>query len=168
MTCTTEELISTPCGLLSSQRSCPLWRTTYHGNPGEVATVYLGLTGKSTNCFAEKKAILCQSKEIQQLEEQNNNYFFFQTDCRRQIRRGEWQYLNNNIEEGMKANNTKPFRRYVRAKHQDNIGVAPLKEETHPAVSANPRLGFSLSSFSLCSPEMMVNYRRKSWAPHTL
>ena len=55
-TWTTEELISTPCGLLSSQRSCPLWRTTYHGNPGEVATVYLGLTGKSTNCFAEKKS----------------------------------------------------------------------------------------------------------------
>ena len=35
--------------------------------------------------------------------------------------------MNNTIQEGFDNNNSKPFWRYVKAKRQDNVGVAPLK-----------------------------------------
>ena len=55
-----------------------------------------------------------------------SNYRFHQKECRRTMRKAEQQYIND--EEGMRENNTKPFWRYVKARRQDNIGVAPLKE----------------------------------------
>jgi len=44
------------------------------------------------------------------------------------MRQAEWDYINNIILEGLASNNTKPFWQYVKAKRQDNIGVAPLKD----------------------------------------
>ena len=59
-----------------------------------------------------------------------SNYRFFQKECRREMRETECQYVNRVIEEGMKGNNTKPFWSYVKARRQDNTGVAPLKKGT--------------------------------------
>ena len=46
------------------------------------------------------------------------------------MRKTEYQYVNRVIEEGIKGNNTRPFWRYVKARRQDNTGVAPLKKGT--------------------------------------
>ena len=59
-----------------------------------------------------------------------SNYRFFQKECRREMRKTEYQYVNRVIEEGIKGNNTRPFWRYVKARRQDNTGVAPLKKGT--------------------------------------
>ena len=56
------------------------------------------------------------------------NYKFFQRECRREMRRTEWEYINTTIEEGLKENNSKPFWRYIKSRRQDNVGVSPLKK----------------------------------------
>jgi hypothetical protein len=58
-----------------------------------------------------------------------SNYRFFQKECRRQMWKEEWNYINNAITEGMKNNNSNTFWKYVKSGKQDNIGVAPLKEK---------------------------------------
>ena len=57
------------------------------------------------------------------------NYRHYQKECKRQIRKAEWDYINTSILEGMEKNNSKPFWKYVKSRKQDNIGVAPLKEK---------------------------------------
>ena len=76
------------------------------------------------------KSSYAEREDYAQAKKTNNwkNVNFFQKECRRKIRQAEWQYLNNTIEEGMRNSNKKPFRRYVKARRQDNVGVAPLYE----------------------------------------
>ena len=50
-----------------------------------------------------------------------------QRDSKRELRKAEWSYINNKINDGLKHNNSKPFWKYVKAKKEDNIGVSPLK-----------------------------------------
>ena len=59
-----------------------------------------------------------------------NNYKNFQRECKRTIRRAEWNYMNNIIEKGLKQKNNKPFWQYIKSRRQDNIGIAPLKENS--------------------------------------
>ena len=59
------------------------------------------------------------------------NYRHYQKECKRQIRKAEWDYINTSILEGMEKNNSKPFWKYVKSRKQDNIGVAPLKDKGH-------------------------------------
>ena len=56
-------------------------------------------------------------------------YRKFQKYCRNELRRAEWQYINNTIVAGLDRNDTKPFWRYIKSRKQDNTGVAPLNEE---------------------------------------
>ena len=58
------------------------------------------------------------------------NYRQFQKECKRELRKAEWQYVNSNIMEGLNKNNTKPFWKYVKSKRQDANGIAPLKKGT--------------------------------------
>jgi hypothetical protein len=44
------------------------------------------------------------------------------------MRKAEYKYINDRIQEGLKNNDSKPFWRYIKARKQDNIGVSPLKE----------------------------------------
>ncbi len=57
------------------------------------------------------------------------NYRFIQKECKREIRRLEWTYINETITAGLNENNTKPFWKYIKSKKQENIGVSPLKEK---------------------------------------
>ncbi|KAK3091517.1 hypothetical protein FSP39_020434 [Pinctada imbricata] len=59
-----------------------------------------------------------------------NNYRSFQKDCKRSLRRAEWDYVNSNIIDGLNSNNPKPFWKYVKSKRQDSGGIAPLKKGT--------------------------------------
>ena len=56
-----------------------------------------------------------------------DTYRNFQKKCKQQIRKAEWDFINNVIQEGLSNNNTKPFWRYIKTRRQDNVGVAPLK-----------------------------------------
>ena len=55
-------------------------------------------------------------------------YRSFQKFCKRELRRAEWKFINNTIQEGLKNGNSKPFWRLVKARKQDNTGVSPLKK----------------------------------------
>ena len=55
------------------------------------------------------------------------NYRQFQKECKRTLRRAEWDYINTNILEGLNNNSTKPFWKYIKSKKQDSFGIAPLK-----------------------------------------
>ncbi|XP_074650145.1 uncharacterized protein LOC141905229 [Tubulanus polymorphus] len=57
------------------------------------------------------------------------NYYHFQKECRRDMRKAEWDYVNNTIEKGFREKNTKPFWNYVKRKRQDCVGVAPIKKD---------------------------------------
>ena len=65
------------------------------------------------------------------MELSNNwkNYYFFQKECRQEIRKAEQDHINNTINEGLQNNNTKPFWQYVKSRREDSIGVAPLKKD---------------------------------------
>ena len=56
-----------------------------------------------------------------------NNYRFSQKECRREMRKAEWTFINSSIEKGLQEHNSKPFWRYVKSRRQDSVGVAPLK-----------------------------------------
>ena len=49
-------------------------------------------------------------------------------ECKKQMRKAEWDYINSTINEGLQSNNSKPFWKYIKSKKQDNIGVSPLKQ----------------------------------------
>jgi len=53
----------------------------------------------------------------------------FQTVCKREFRKAEQDYILGIVQEGLEKNNNKPFWRYVKAKKQDNTGIASLKKQ---------------------------------------
>ena len=77
-----------------------------------------------------RSLLKCKARLHKKAKTSNNwdQYHQFQRQCKKEMRQAEWDYINNIILEGLASNNTKPFWRYVKAKRQDNIGVAPLKE----------------------------------------
>ncbi|KAL3859285.1 hypothetical protein ACJMK2_009511, partial [Sinanodonta woodiana] len=56
------------------------------------------------------------------------NHRSFSKECKRSLRRAEWEYVNTNIIDGLTNSNTKPFWKYVKSKRQDSNGIAPLKK----------------------------------------
>ena len=79
-----------------------------------------------------KKLLRRKKRLYKQARKTSNwsNYRFFQKECRREMRKTEYQYVNRVIEKEMKGNNTRPFWRYAKARRQDNTGVALLKKGT--------------------------------------
>ena len=57
-----------------------------------------------------------------------SNFRFAQKECRRAFKKAESDYVNTKILDGLENNNIKPFWSYVKAKKQDNVGVAPILE----------------------------------------
>ena len=76
------------------------------------------------------------------------NYRHFQKTCKREIRKAEWDYINNSILEGMSKNNSKPSWKYVRLRKQDNIGVAPLKKQGQLANDSKEKAQILLDQFT--------------------
>jgi hypothetical protein len=73
--------------------------------------------------FKKKTRLYHQAKKTNKW----TNYKHFQKECKRQVRKAEWNYINDTIMEGLQNNNSKPFWMYVNSRKQDNIGVSPLK-----------------------------------------
>ena len=83
-----------------------------------------------------------------------DNYRNFQRECKRAIRKAEYTYVNNIIDEGLRENNTKPFWQYVKSKKQDNIGVAPLKDKCGLVSDSKSKAKILLKQFqSVFTPE---------------
>jgi len=57
-----------------------------------------------------------------------DKYKQFKKSTHSSVKRAHWDYLNNTLQEGLAKKNSKPFWRYVKAKRQDNIGIAPIKK----------------------------------------
>ncbi|KAK3101180.1 hypothetical protein FSP39_001568 [Pinctada imbricata] len=76
-----------------------------------------------------------------------NNYRSFQKDCKRSLRRAEWDYVNSNIIDGLNSNNPKPFWKYVKYKRQDSGGIAPLKKGTALISDSKGKAEILLSQF---------------------
>ena len=71
-----------------------------------------------------KKRLFKQAKKTKNWK----NFHFAQKECRRKMRTAESNWVNRTIEDGLQNNDSKPFWKYVKAKRQDNTGVAPLKK----------------------------------------
>ena len=78
---------------------------------------------KERKLLKKKNRLYKQAKKTKKW----SNYRHFQKECKRALRRAEWDYINTNILEGLNNNNTKPFWKYVKSKKQDSFGIAPLK-----------------------------------------
>jgi hypothetical protein len=51
----------------------------------------------------------------------SKNYRHFQRECKRQVRKAEWAYINDTIMEVLENNNLKPFWKYIKARKQDTF-----------------------------------------------
>ena len=56
-------------------------------------------------------------------------YRHFSKEVKKNIRKAEWNHVNNVIKDSLEENNTKPLFSYCKSKRQDNIGIAPLKSK---------------------------------------
>ena len=66
---------------------------------------------------------------------------------KRNLRKAEWDHVNNVIQDGLNQNNTKPFWSYTKSKRQDNIGIAPLKNKGNLLTDAKSKANILLKQF---------------------
>ena len=98
-----------------------------------------------------------------------DNYKHFQRECKKAIRRAEWTHVNNIIEDGLKNKNTKPFWNYIKCRRQDNIGIAPLKENATLFSDSKSKARILIQQFqSVFTPEdnsPLPPMKQNSYAP---
>ncbi|CAG2186661.1 unnamed protein product [Mytilus edulis] len=97
-----------------------------------------------------RKMFKKKTRLYQQAKKTNNwtNYRHFQKECKRQIRKAEYNYINTTILEGLENNNSKPFWKYVKSRKQDNIGIAPLKSNGHLINDSKGKAELLIKQFS--------------------
>ena len=91
-----------------------------------------------------------------------SNYKHYQKECKRQIRKAEWNYINSAILEGVEKNNTKPFWEYIKSRKQDSIGVAPLKERGYLINNSKEKAQILIKQFSSVFTREKVNKMHKT------
>ena len=116
----------------------------------------------------KKQRLYQQAKRTKQWA----NYRHYQKECKREIRKAEWNYINTAILEGMEKNNSKPFWKYVKSRKQDNIGVAPLKDKGKLVNDSKGKAELLLQQFSSVFTRQKVdqkpdtNIKVKNSIPH--
>jgi len=99
---------------------------------------------------ASIKRLLRRKKRLFQRAKSSNSwspYRHFQKHCRKEMRRAEWRYINNTIQAGLEENNTKPFWSFIKAKKQDNTGIAPLLENGRLVSDSKGKANILLEQF---------------------
>jgi hypothetical protein len=87
-----------------------------------------------------------------------NNYRQCQKECKKQIRKAEWDYINITINEGLQSNSSKPFWKYIKSKKQDNIGVSPLKQGVQLVTNSKEKAEILIRQFqSVFTKDTSVN-----------
>ena len=71
----------------------------------------------------------------------------FSKEVKRNIRKAEWNHVNNVIKENLEQNNTKPLFSYCKSKRQDNIGIAPLKSKGNLQTDAKSKANVLIKLF---------------------
>ena len=73
--------------------------------------------------------------------------FKYQKECKRHLRKAEYEYINQNIFEGLKNNNTKTFWKYIKSKRQDAGGIAPLNKGANLISDSKGKVELLLDQF---------------------
>ena len=61
--------------------------------------------------------------------EHHKHYKEAQKSFQSELKKARWQYINNILCTSLDEGNHKPFWKYIRSQREDNVGVAPLKED---------------------------------------
>ena len=75
----------------------------------------------------------------------STNYRTFQKECKRHLRKAEWDYVSTNIIDGLNNNNIKPFWKYVKSKRQE--AGEPLKKGTNLISDSKGKAELLLNQF---------------------
>ncbi|CAC5376110.1 unnamed protein product [Mytilus coruscus] len=113
-------------GTHSKTNSTKIWTRTNHQNSSALKQVYQ-INHEIRKMFKKKTRLYQQAK----ITNNWSNDKHFQKECKRQVQKAEWGYINNTIMEGLENNNPKPFWKYIKLRKQDNIGISPLKSNGH-------------------------------------
>ena len=97
----------------------------------------------------ERKMLKKKQRLYKQARNTNKwtNYRTFQKECKRHLRKAEWDYVNTNIIDGLNNNNTKPFWKYVKSKRYESGGIAPLKKGTNLISDSKGKAELLLNQF---------------------
>ena len=74
-------------------------------------------------------------------------YRHFSKEVKKNIRKAEWNHVNNVIKDSLEENNTKPLFSYCKSKRQDNIGIAPLKSKGNLLTDAKSKANILIKQF---------------------
>ena len=99
---------------------------------------------KSVKRLLRRKAKLFKKAK---LSKDWTKYRLFQKECKRQLRKAEWNHVNKVILEGLQNNNTKPFWQYVKSRKEDNIGIAPLRKQGQLVCDSKERAEILVDQF---------------------
>ena len=107
-----------------------------------------------------KRLLRKKQKLFQKAKESKNwdEYRKHQKHCKREIRRAEWKYINNTIQDGLQNNNSKPFWNFIKSRRKDNIGISPLREKGKLFSDPENKARILLNQFkSVFTPRDMTN-----------
>ena len=74
-------------------------------------------------------------------------YRHFSKEVKRNIRKAEWNHVNNVIKDNLEQNNIKPLFSCCKSKRQDNIGIAPLKSKGNLLTDAKSKANVLIKQF---------------------
>ena len=96
-----------------------------------------------------KKMLKKKQRLCKRVRSTNNwsGYREYQKHCRRELCRAEWQFINGKILQRLEQKDNKPFWRYIKARKQDNTGVAPLKDKGQLHTDSQTKANILLSHF---------------------
>ena len=95
------------------------------------------------------KKMLKKKRLFKRARSTNNwsGYREYQKHCRRELRRAEWQFINGKILQGLEQKDNKPYWRFIKARKQDNTGVAPFKDKGQLHTDSQTKANILLSHF---------------------
>ena len=70
---------------------------------------------------------ISQEKSTTLRKAKSSGIWHLSKEVKRNIRKAEWNHVNNIIKDNLDQNNANSFFSYCKSKRQDNIGVGPLK-----------------------------------------
>ena len=84
------------------------------------------LTSKLKKCI-KKKSKLMQLAKKTGIPSDWTKYKQHKSITQKQVRQAQWNYVNAILNESLEHGNNKPFWKYIKARRNDNIGVAAIK-----------------------------------------
>ena len=79
--------------------------------------------------------------------EHHKHYKEAQKSFQSELKKARWQYINNSLCTSLDEGNHKPFWKYIRSQREDNVGVAPLKEDSRLQASHEAKCNILAKQF---------------------